>query len=466
MFPDHMGAKVGIKGAGPDAAFNGASNSDYQLKSRTRPNGAEAIAKYDEKRQRPAGRVLIIVQNLPVRIDRRVWQEAQSLIKAGYVVSVICPRVPGESSYQLVDGVHIYSYDQAPPTTGILSYVYEFVYCWLRTLLLSFKVATRTGFDVIQTCNPPDTYWALALLYKPFGKKFVFDHHDLCPEVYQSRFQRRAGLLYRLLLLLERGNHRFADHVIVTNESYKKVALTRGGRDSRDVTVVRSGPDPEKMQPVPARLELRRGRAHMAAYLGVMGPQDGVDGLVEAINCYVHEMGRTDCHFVLMGFGDCLADLKAQVNRLRLGDWVEFTGRADDTMIKDYLSASNIGLSPDPRSPLNEVSTMNKTLEYMAFGLPVVAFDLVETRVSAGEAAVYAATDESAAFAQALAELIDDPDRRQKMGLIGRDRIENELSWRHSARKYVRVYDQLLGRRPAGGGPSSDLDTSRLSKVS
>ncbi|WP_230204771.1 glycosyltransferase family 4 protein [Parafrankia elaeagni] len=399
--------------------------------------------------RQPRGRVLIIVQNLPVRIDRRVWQEAQSLIRAGYVVSVICPRGPKERRYQVVDGVHIWTYRGAPATTGLASYAFEFGYCWLRTFFLSFAAARKPGFDVIQACNPPDTYWALALFHRLFRKKFVFDHHDLCPEVYQSRFRRDNDLLYRLLLVLERGNQRFANHVLVTNESYRRIALTRGRRPPEDVTVVRSGPDLAKMQPVPPRPELRRGRPHMAAYLGVMGPQDGVDGLVEAIDHYVHVLGRTDCHFVLMGFGDCLADLKTQVGRLGLQEWVEFTGRADDTMIKDYLSSSDVGLSPDPRSPLNEVSTMNKTLEYMAFGLPVVAFDLTETRVSAGEAAVYATTDEPSAFARALAELIDDPERRSKLGTIGRERIENELSWRHSARQYVGVYDRLLGRSVA-----------------
>ncbi|OHV42755.1 glycosyltransferase WbuB [Pseudofrankia sp. BMG5.36] len=394
--------------------------------------------------RRRGRRVLIVVQNLPVRIDRRVWQEAQSLVKAGYVVSVICPRGPGERRHQVADGVHIWTYRGAPQTAGVLSYVLEFGYCWLRTFLLSFMVAWRTGFDVIQACNPPDTYWALALFYKPFGKKFVFDHHDLCPEVYRSRFQRDGDLLHRLLLLLERGNQRFADHVVVTNESYRQIALTRGQRDPEDVTIVRSGPDPAKLHPVPPRPELRRGRAHMAAYLGVMGPQDGVDGLVEAIDYYVHVLGRADCHFVLMGFGDCLALLKEQVSRLDLDDWVEFTGRADDQMIKDYLSSADVGLSPDPRSPLNEVSTMNKTLEYMAFGLPVVAYDLTETRVSAAGAAIYAATDDPKSFADALGELIDDPGKREELGLTGQKRIENELSWRHSAREYVQVYDRLL----------------------
>ena len=418
---------------------------------RSQPSADSAAGSAPRPAARPAhgSRVLIIVQNLPVRIDRRVWQEAQALVRAGYTVSVICPRGVGDRRFQQVDGVNIWTYRGAPPTRGVLSYIFEFAYCWIRTFILSLFVARRPGFDVIQACNPPDTYWALALFYKPFRKKFVFDHHDLCPEVFRSRFRRDSGLLLRLLLLLERGNHRFADHVLVTNESYRRIALTRGRRDPADVTVVRSGPDPDRMRPGTPRPELRRGRPHLACYLGVMGPQDGVDGLVDAIDYFVHSMGRTDCHFVLMGFGDCLADLRAQASRLGLDEFVEFTGRADDQMIRDYLSTADVGLSPDPRSPLNEVSTMNKTLEYMAYQLPVVAYDLHETRVSAGDAAVYAASDDIKDFAHALAELLDSPERRRELGRIGRERIDNELSWRHSARAYVEAYDRLLGRTGA-----------------
>ncbi|ABD10938.1 glycosyltransferase [Frankia casuarinae] len=399
-----------------------------------------------------AGRVLIVVQNLPILIDHRTWQECQALRNQGYQVAVICPRGPGQRRHQIVDGVSIWTYRGAPRTQGVLSYVFEFGYCWVRTAVLSVAVARRHGFDVIQACNPPDTYWALALFYKPFGKKFVFDHHDLCPELYRSRFGKDGGLLLRALLLLERMNQRVADHVIVTNESYRRLALTRGRLPSERVTVVRNGPDPELMKPAAERPELRRGRQHLACYLGIMGPQDGVDRLLDAIHHYVHVLGRTDCAFALLGFGDCLDDLRKQSSRLGLDDWVEFTGRADDQMIRDYLSTATVGLSPDPRSPLNEVSTMSKTLEYMAYALPVVAYDLTETRVSAEDAAVYVPSDTVADFARTLAELLTDPDRRRTLGARGRERIVNELSWRYSEPRYVGVHDRLRGRQ--AGHPS------------
>lgn len=413
------------------------------------PTSAAAdVGRYDPVEMGRRRRVLIVVQNLPVRIDRRVWQECRALIACGYQVSVICPRGDGERRHQIIDGVSVWTYRGAPTASGVLGYIFEFVYCWLRSFALTLAVARKEGFDVIQACNPPDTYWLLAVLYKPFGRKFVFDHHDLCPELYRSRFDRNSPLLLRVLLLLERANQAMADHVIVTNDSYRQLAMTRGRKRPDRVTVVRSGPDPDLMKPASQRPELRRGRRHLACYLGVMGPQDGVDQLLDAIEHYVHGLRRTDCFFALLGFGDCLDELRVRSSRLALDDWVEFTGLADDVMIRDYLSTAAVGLSPDPRSPLNEISTMNKTLEYMAYGLPVVAYDLVETRVSAADAAVYAASDTAGDFARTLAGLLDDPEGCRVLGARGRERIVNELSWQHSARRYVEIYDHLLGARP------------------
>jgi glycosyltransferase involved in cell wall biosynthesis len=337
------------------------------------------------RRQR---RVLIIVQNLPVPLDRRVWLEAQALVAAGVGVSVICPKGPGDPAFQELDGVRIYQYDPPPPADGALGYLREFLYCWLVTAALAVRVWLRDGFDAIQACNPPDTYWALALPFKALGVRFVFDQHDLCPEVYRSRFSRRGGLLLRALELLERASYRTADQVIATNESYRRIALSRGRRRPETVTVVRSGPNAARMRRGSARPDLKRGRPLLACYLGVMGPQDGVDLLLRAIAVLVHERGRRDCHVALLGFGDCLDELVLLAKELELEDHVSFPGRADNQMIAEYLSTADVGLSPDPRNPLNDLSTMNKTLEYMAYSLPVVAFDLTETRVSAGEAAV------------------------------------------------------------------------------
>jgi glycosyltransferase involved in cell wall biosynthesis len=397
------------------------------------------------------GRVLIVVQNLPVPLDRRVWMECNSLVAAGFGVSVICPQGgPHDARHERLDGVDIHRYRPAPTARGALGYLYEFAYCWVATLWLALRIRRSERFDVIQACNPPDTYFALALLFRPFGVKFVYDQHDLCPEVYLSRFDRHTGLQLRLLRLLERATYRVADHVITVNGSYREVALGRSRLGSDDVTIVRSGPEPGRMVRGAAEPALRQGRTHLGCYLGVMGPQDGVDLLVRAIDVLVHKLGRDDCHFALLGFGDCFDDLQALTAELALQDWITFTGRADDTMIERYLSTAALGLDPDPKNPLNDISTMNKVLEYMAFELPVVTFDLTETRRSAAGAARYVTPNDHVEFARAIEELLDDPDRRHRMGAEGRRRIEDELGWHHQADRYVGVYERLLASSVVG----------------
>lgn len=395
-------------------------------------------------RQQAKGRVLMIVQNMPVPLDRRVWQECQSLRDAGYGVSVICPRGDGQQSHQTVDGISIYTYAPPPATRGALSYLVEFAYCWLRTLGLSLVVRFREGFDVIQACNPPDTYFLLARLYRPFGTRFVYDQHDLCPEVYASRFGRDRGWLYGGVLALERATYQTADHVIVTNESYRAVAIDRGGLDPRSVTVVRSGPDPDRMVRAAAHPELRHGRRFLCCWLGIMGPQDGVDLLLRSIATLIHDHGREDTEFALLGYGDCLQDLRALSTDLGIDPWVTFTGKADPALIAAYFSTADIGLSADPLSPLNDVSTMNKTMEYMAYELPVVAYDLKETRVSAGRAAIYVVPNDPVAYAKAISDLLDSPQERAQMGAIGRSRIEDALSWQRQVPGYVTAFDRLI----------------------
>ncbi len=396
-----------------------------------------------------SSRVLIIVQNLPVPLDRRVWLECQALRSAGYEVSVICPKGPGDPSYHELDGVHLYKYKPAPEARGALGFAVEFAYCLLRVLLLSVKVRRRHGFDVIQACNPPDTYWVLGALYRPFGVRFVYDQHDLNPEVFLSRFGQPHGFVqkiqYRLLLWLERMTYRLADHVISTNESYRQVALTRGSKGPDDVTVVRSGPDTARMRPVHPLDELRGGKEHLICYLGIMGPQDGVDVALRAMAVLVHGMGRRDVRLALLGFGDCFDDLRQLAHELLLHDCVTFTGRADAKMISEYLSSSSLGVSPDPLNPLNDVSTMNKTMEYMAYALPVVAFDLKETRVSAEAAAVYVEPGDIDGFAKAIVELLDDPERRTQMSAVARRRAAAVLDWAPQKRAYVRAFDALAG---------------------
>ncbi len=396
------------------------------------------------------GRVTIVVQNLPVPFDRRVWLECQALRDAGYEVSVICPTGPGcEARYEVLDGVRINRYPPPPPADGVASYAWEFAYCWARTAALARRIQQLDGIDVLQACNPPDTFFALARLLRPSGVRFVYDQHDLCPETYASRFERPSPLLHRALLGLERATYRTADHVIVTNGSYRRVALERGGLDPADVTIVRTGPDPHRLRPGAPDPGLRRGREHLVAYLGVMGPQDGVDLAVHAIADLVHRQGRTDTSFALIGDGDARSDVVDLVRRLDLADHVDLPGRVPDDLLFRYLSTADVGLSPDPPSPLNDVSTMNKTMEYMAFGLPVVAFDLPETMVSGGDGAVYAPGGDVPAFAAAVGGLLDDPARRADLGRRARQRVEDVLAWDRQAEAYVGVFDRLLARSTA-----------------
>ena len=397
-------------------------------------------------------RILIIVQNLSVPFDRRVWLEACSLRDAGFQVSVVCPMGANDNAQELLDGILIRRYPPPPDTRGIATYLYEFAYCWLRTAALVLRAHRAEGFDVIQACNPPDTFWALALPFKLAHKKFVFDQHDLCPEVYESRFPNGSHALLRGLRLLERATYAVADHVISTNDSYRTTAIRRGRVATADVTVVRTGPDPERLRRGVPNPDWRRGRKYLCAYLGVMGPQDGVDLALRAA-AELARAGRDDIQFVFMGKGDSTDALVELAKRLDIADIVTFTGRVPDVVVAEVLSTADLGLSPDPLNPLNDVSTMNKTMEYMAFELPVVAFDLKETRVSADDAAVYVEPNDVAAYARAISELLDDPERRRRMGEQGRQRVVDVLAWRHQAPRFVGVYERLLdeprGRRDA-----------------
>jgi len=393
-------------------------------------------------------RVLIIVQNLPVPFDRRVWLECQALVANGYEVAVVCPKGKGDPARQVVDGVELYKYRPYAPGGSKLGFLMEYAYSFSATAWLTLKARRSGRFGVIQACNPPDIFWPIALVLRVIDRtRFVFDHHDLCPELYQSRFPDGPKLPYKGLRALERRTHRTADHVISTNSSYREIAVTRSGKSPADVTVVRSGPDPRRLQRGPACPELRRGRRYLAAYIGVMGPQDGVDIVVQAAAVVVHELHREDIAFTLIGSGDCFDDLVALRDRLGLAGHVEFTGRAPDELVAQIMSTADLGLSPDPKNPLNDVSTMNKTMEYMAFELPVVAFDLHETRVSAGDAAVYAKPNDVHEYAAAIVDLMDDEPRRSLLGKLGRARIEQELAWCHQERAYLGVYQRLLGER-------------------
>lgn len=392
-------------------------------------------------------RVLIIVQNLPVPFDRRVWLECQALVAAGYQVCVVCPKGKGDPPHEVIDTVEIYKYRPYAPGGSKVGFITEYAYSFLATAWLTLKSRRKGRFAVMQACNPPDIFWPIALVLRWLdGTKFVFDHHDLCPELFQSRFPDGPKLPYRGLRALERRTHRTADHVISTNDSYRDIAINRSGKAPEDVTVVRTGPNPDKLQRGAPEPELRRGRRFLAAYIGVMGPQDGVDIVVRAADIVVREMGRSDVAFTLIGSGDCFDELVALRDELKLGGHVEFTGRVPDELVKKILSTADVGLSPDPKNPLNDVSTMNKTMEYMAFELPVVAFDLRETRVSAGDAAVYAKPNDIRDYARAIVDLVDDDNRRADLGKLGRTRVEERLAWPHQESAYVGVYERLTTR--------------------
>ena len=406
--------------------------------------------------------VLIIVENLPVPLDRRVWLECQALIARGYTVSVICPKGPADPPRQRIDGVDIYKYAPAHEAEGVLGFVWEFAYSWVRTALLSRVVWRHRRFDIIQACNPPDTFWLLALFWRTRSVKFIFDHHDLNPELFLSRFGRPRSLVQRLeyagLVWLERRSFRAADRITSTNESYKEVAVRRGRRRPGHVTVVRSGPDTKQMRPIyPSNPRAVDGIN--LVYLGIMGPQDGVDQVLLVMNELVHKRGRTQVTVTLLGFGDCLEDLKRQSTALGLDNHVIFTGRVDRIAIAEYLSGADIGLCPDLKTPLNDLSTMNKTMEYMSYGLPAVSFDLVETRVSGGDTLLYVPSGDIGAFADAVERLIDDSVLRLELGQRARERVSTQLDWRPQAEAYVSVFDEVSGfTQPGPAVPDDGTD--------
>jgi glycosyltransferase involved in cell wall biosynthesis len=391
--------------------------------------------------------ILIIVQNLPVPFDRRVWQEATSLRRAGYGVAVICPKKGVyKKSYERLEDIDIYRYPLIYEAgKGVLGYFVEFVYCWLATLLLSIKAFAHRRFHAIHACNPPDTFFALSWLYRPFGVKFVFDHHDLCPEMYVAKGRPRAGALYRGLLALERMTLRSADTVIAVNESHKEIALRRGGIPEERIAVVRSGPRAKWADIWAPRPELKRGRPFMALYLGEMCEQDGVDHLLRAAEHY--RKGGDDTLFAFVGGGPDQPRIKAMAEQMGLGPAVHFTGRIPDEELWAYLSTADVCVDPDPFTEWSNLSTMNKIIEYMAFGRPIVAFELAEHRRSAESAALYVKANDDAALAAGIRTLLGDPQRRNGMSEFARDRFRNVLAWENSEKRLLAAYASLFGER-------------------
>lgn len=389
-------------------------------------------------------RVLILVENLPSPFDRRVWQEATTLHANGYGVSIICPTGKGyEKHYEAVDGIHIYRYDLPMEAEGAKGYAVEYSAALWHTFRLALKVRREQGFDVVHACNPPDLLFLIGGFFKLFfGKKFLFDHHDINPELYEAKFGRR-DFFWKLMVWLERMTFKTADVSIATNESYKRIAIERGGMDPDKVYVVRSGPKLDRLRIIPPVEALKHGRKYLVGYVGVMGKQEGIDLLLQAARHIVKELGRTDVHFGLVGGGTSLDEMKQMAANLSIADYVTFTGRVPDQDLLEMLNTADVCVNPDVANEMNDKSTMNKIMEYMALGKPIVQFELTEGRFSAQEASLYAAENDPMDMARKIVELLDDPERRTRMGEFGRNRVVNELEWQYEVPKLLAAYDAL-----------------------
>ena len=389
-------------------------------------------------------KVLIIVENLPLPFDRRVWHECRTLTAAGAQVAVICPTGKGfEKPYEEIEGVHIYRHRLPLDAKGAAGYLVEYSAALFHETRLAWKIWRRHGFDTIQGCNPPDLIFLVALPFKLMGKRYIFDHHDINPELYEAKFGRR-GLFWRLMVLCERLNYAFADVSIATNLSYRRIAIERGRMKPENVFVVRSGPDLNRLELMEPNPTWKNGRRHMVGYVGVMGDQEGIDLLLEAAREIVFERGR-DVQFVLVGGGPALEDLMAMSADMGLTGHVTFTGRAPDRDLFEVLSTADVCVNPDRVNAMNDKSTMNKVMEYMAFGKPQVQFEVTEGRYSAQEASLYARPNDTADMAAKIVELLDDPERRARMGAYGRARVETELSWDYQVDTLIAAYRKVRG---------------------
>jgi glycosyltransferase involved in cell wall biosynthesis len=421
----------------------------------TSPEPTDLVISYDAAgrasallAQHPlAGRkILIVVENLPVPFDRRVWQEATTLHQAGANVSVICPKGKGyEADYEEIDGVHVYRHSLPLDAQGVLGYLFEYGAALFHEFRLALKVARRQGFDTLHACNPPDLLFLLAIPFRLFGVRYIFDHHDTNPELYEAKMKKR-GFFWHLIVLLERLNFAAAHVVISTNESYRRIAIERGRKRANNIFVVRSGPNISKLRPTEPDRTLRNGRHYLVGYVGVMGEQEGIDLLLESVRHIVYDLGRTDIQFCLVGGGTSIAELKELTSTLGVSDYVTFTGRAPDDVLFRVLSTADICVNPDRVNAMNDKSTMNKILEYMAFSKPIVQFDVTEGRFSAQEASLYAKANDPADFAGKIIELLADPVQRTWRGALGRRRVVQALSWDHEIPKLISAYQQAALR--------------------
>lgn len=388
-------------------------------------------------------KILIIVENLPVPFDTRVWQEATTLAENGYTVSVICPKGKGYVQEEdFLQGVHIFRHDLPTEGNGALGYLKEYSSALHEETRLAKRIYKEIGFDVIQGCNPPDNIYMVARKFKKYGVQYVFDHHDICPELFEAKFGQASGLLYRSQLFFERQTYKHCAFAFVTNESYRKIAIERGKMDPDKVIVLRSGPKLERMRIQPPKPEIRRGYSYMVGYLGVIGQQEGIEYLLEAAQ-YIKKQ-ENNVFWGIVGGGPHLEALKKQAHDMELDDCVEFTGRVPDQQMLDYLNTADVCVNSDKYNSMNDKSTMNKILEYMALAKPIVQFDLTEGRYSAQDASLYARNNDAIDLAEKILELLADPQRRKRMGEYGRNRVIRELSWEHTSRALLEGYEKIF----------------------
>ena len=394
--------------------------------------------------------ILFLVEDLSVPFNRRVWQEALTLRRTGFEVVVLCPQghKHDREPFEVKEGVEIHRYPLTPSDGGMFGYAREYATALWRMRRAIKKLARGRTFEIVHACNPPDLLFLAALSLKRAGARFIFDQHDLVPELYLSRFGRGEDIFYRLALWLERFMFRLADVVISTNDSYRSIALSRGRKHPEDVFVVRNGPDLGRFRQLEPDPSLKLAHPHLITYLGVMGPQDGIDHALRSL-ALLREM-RQDWHAIFVGDGDVGNAMRRLAVELGLGSMVEFTGMLVGDDVPRILSASDVCIAPDPKTSFNDVSTMNKIVEYMAMSRPIVAYDLVEARASAGDAALYAEPNDERSFALRIAELLADPKLRARMGAEGRSRVETALSWAHSESSLLAAYDRALEREPIG----------------
>jgi glycosyltransferase involved in cell wall biosynthesis len=389
--------------------------------------------------------VLIIVENMPVPLDGRVWKEALALRAAGYQVSVLCPRGKGcEKGYEFMEGVHVYRHPIPREKSSVVGHLLEFVCALLWEFVYSWWIYFRRGFAVIQGCNPPDDIFLVALPFKALGVKYIFDHHDANPELYEVKYGRR-DFLYKIQLCLESATYKTSDVVIATNASYRERAFKLGGIKPDDIFIVRNGPDLKTFKPVPPNPALKYGKPHLVGYVGTMAEQEGIDILIE-VAAHIRKLGR-EVHFTCVGSGPALESLRRLVHDKGLDDRFNFTGRVPDGELLEVLSTADVCVNPDRPCEMNDMSTMIKIGEYMALGKPIVQFDLKEGKFTAQEASLYASKDNQVAdFADKVVWLLDHPNDGKRMGEIGRKRVQEALAWEFSVPHLLAAYDRAFAK--------------------